>query len=447
MIGPLSELALLLLDTSYSWIRMLIALAISLLLSIFMGIAMARSKAVGRILVPLIDILQTLPILAFFPIAIYLVLAVLPGLIGINFAVIFLIITSMLWNMIFGVYEAIRTLPNELIEIGRMYRLTLYQRLKNIFIPASLPRLSEQMSLSWAIGLFYLVTSEIFSTGSQQYAVQGIGVDLANLGFSGNSAYYALGIAVFVIFVIVTRLTLFSFFDRFANKFSLVPYGKRKRESTFNLALKRPVTGIFNALRPYYVRLKDVLSSVGFKEALKATGYLVVVVFAILVALFAYPYISTSTVANLASYEFNSLESLLFSFLRIWGAFAAIIAVAIPISIYVVFLSTHRNSYLLIFQVLASIPATILLPLLVYVSKSGEVVAFLVFFLSGLWYVIFSIIASTKYLQINTDEIIRIFKVRGLYAWRKIYLKAIAPGLITGAVTAIAAEWNASIIA
>ena len=272
-------------------------------------------------------------------------------------------------------------------------------------------------------------------------------MDLANLGFSGNFTYYALAIIVFISFVIATRLTLFSFFDKFANEYSLVPYGKRKHESALDLALKRPVTRVFNALRPHYVQLKNAFSSVSFKEAFKITGYIFVAVLVISVALLAYPYVSASAVANLASYEFDSLESLLFSFLRVWGAFAAIIAVAIPISVYVVFLSTHRNSYLLIFQIIASIPATVLLPLIVYGSKNGEVVAFLVFFLSGLWYVVFSIIASTKYLQINTDEIIRVFKVRGLFAWRKIYLKAIAPGLITGAITAIAAEWNASIIA
>ncbi len=449
MVTLINEVLTLLLDTSYSWIRMLIALGASIVISLAIGIAAARLKTVGKIVVPIIDVLQTLPILAFFPFAIYVVVFLLPGIIGINAAVIFLIITSMLWNMIFGVYEAIKSLPVELVEMTKLYGLGVLERLKTLYIPASLPRISEQLSLSWAIGLFYLVTSEIFSTGNQSYAVQGIGVDLAQLGISGNFFYYAIALIIFIGFVVVTRLTLFSAFDKMANKYALAGYDTKKHKSRFNLSYKLDHSIRLHKLKQEYIGIKTSIgSSVSrHKDFLRRFGYILVGIVIALIAFLIYSNANPNALSQIASYEWLSLVSLGASFLRVWGAFLLVLVVAIPISVYVVFMTKRKNSYLLLFQIIASIPATVLLPIMVFeLGNNGEAVAFLVYFLSGIWYVIFSIIASTKYLQANIDEVRRAFRVKGLIAWRKIYLMAILPGLITGAVTAIAAEWNASII-
>jgi NitT/TauT family transport system permease protein len=450
MIPLINEIGTLVLDTSYSWVRMFIALAISIVLSLGIGIAAARYRSVERVIIPIVDVLQTLPILAFFPVVIYVVIAFLPGLIGINAAVIFLIITSMLWNMIFGVYEAIKTIPNEFLELGRLYKMGLIEKLRKIFIPASLPGLSEQMALSWAIGLFYLVTSEIFSTGSQKYSVQGIGVALANLGFSGNFYYYGIGIAIFICFVVATRLTFFSWFERFSNRFNIEAYGKKKRTKEIDLDYKIHKSKIFLTLNKAYGGVKTSVGSFFTAKKKIFRGLLIVLIAAIVVIaiLYALPSFGESQILKLPSYELTAASALLFSFLRVWGALLAILVVAIPVSIYVVFIAKHKQSYLLLFQTIASIPATILLPLLVFeIGNNAELIAFIVFFLSGIWYVIFSIIASTKTLPASISEVKRVFRVKGKEAWTKIYLKAIAPGLITGIITGVAAEWNASIVA
>ena len=187
----LSFIVSIIVDTSFSWGRMLIALFLSVVISLFVGIFAATNKTAERIIIPIWDIFQTLPILAFFPFVIFVVVATLPGYIGINAAVIFLIVTSMVWNITFGVYEAVKTIPDEFFEIGRIFNLSPLERLKKILIPASMTKVIEQSALSWSIGLFYLVTSEIFSTGNAAYTVKyGIGVALTNLAFSGNFWYY-----------------------------------------------------------------------------------------------------------------------------------------------------------------------------------------------------------------------------------------------------------------
>ncbi len=425
------------LDTGYSWARMLIALAISMVIGLFTGIAVARSRILNRLIMPLVDVLQTLPILAFFPFAIYLFVFYLPGSIGINAAVIFLIITSMLWNLIFGVYQAVISLPSEYGELSRIAGLNLYQRLKKIFVPAALPRLSEQMSLSWAIGLFYLVTSEIFSTGTKNYAVvHGIGVEFVRAAATGNFYLYVYSIIVFVMFVIATRLLLFEGFDRFANRFYINEYKKRKRDRfTFN--------GLSMKFSKFKIKNKDLL--------LRVSRYVVYVIIAAVIAFTAIKlvhFVNISLAYTLIKYEGYSVLSLAFSFLRVWGAFLAILLVSIPLSIHVIFLSKKIKKYMLVFQIIASIPATILLPAIAEVAYgNSNLLAFIIYFLSGLWYVIFSIVATTKYLPSNIDEVKRIFHLNGIIAWKKIYLKAVIPGVITGAVTGIAAEWNASIVA
>lgn len=440
MVSFVSELLTLFTVAAYSWIRMFIALGISMVLAIFIGIAAARSKLFGRVSIPVIDVLQTLPILAFFPFAVYVVVTFLPGMIGINAAVVFLIITSMLWNMIFGVYGAVRMIPNELIEMSKIYGMGTLERLKKIFIPASLPRLSEQMSLSWAIGLFFLVTSEIFSTGNVKYTVVGIGSELANIGVSGNFFYYLMGIGVFIIFVVATRLTFFEFFDRYANRSSIDSYGKHRIPSDKVHHRSRTMDRVGSFLL-------DVKKSISAnRHRIKIASYVVAAVIVISVLLKSVPYMSN--LYNLPAYEAQALVALLYSFGRVWLAFAAILLVGVPLSVYVIFMSKHKKSYMLVFQILASIPATILLPVLVDMTgHNPELVAFIVFFLSGLWYVVFSIISGSKYLSRNILEVRESFRVRGVAAWKKIYLLSILPGLITGAITGIAAEWNATIIA
>ena len=136
---------------------------------------------------------------------------------------------------------------------------------------------------------------------------------------------------------------------------------------------------------------------------------------------------------------------------RIWLVFLLILAISIPVGVYLIFMSKRSESYLLLFQIIASIPATILLPLIVVSLKNApfhnELVAFVVFFLSGIWYLVFSIMSNKNTIPNSVYEVKSIFGVKGKKAWKDIYVKAIMPGIITGGITAVAAEWNASIVA
>jgi NitT/TauT family transport system permease protein len=456
MVGIAGLLAQLIIDTSFSWIRMLVALFLSIIASIAIGILAARSRFAGRIIIPVLDVFQTLPILAFFPFVIYIVVATLPGYIGINAAVIFLIVTSMIWNIAFGVYESITTLPAEFIEAARIYGMSRLARLRKIFIPACMPRVAEQSVLSWAIGLFYLVTSEIFSTGNANYAVKyGIGVEITKLAFSGNLLYYLIGILVFIGFVVATRFLLFVPFEHYSTRYT---EGKKKaRRWTISLQLAKQAshekTYHVHAAKlhmftqhAYRERPAKRVQPTSKKRMSRFYAYMyAAVALIIIIALLVYNY------RFLVGYESETAVALAVSFVRVWGAFAAILIVAVPVSVYLVFMAKRTSRYILLFQVIASIPATILLPIIALSLSGypghGEITAFLIFFLSGLWYVIFGIISNSKTISASILDVKKVFGVKGTLAWRKLYIGAIMPGLITGAVTAIAGEWNASIVA
>lgn len=458
----LSLVAALVLATSFSWARMFAALFVSMAISMVVGIYMATSRAGERVALPVVDILQTLPILTFFPFMILVVLRTIPNSIGLNVAVILLIVTSMLWNMILGVYESIKTIPKDVTDLGRLYKLSPVEKLRKIFIPASLPRLVEQSILSWSIGLFYLVTSEIFSVGNScpigggtgACQVQlGIGVAIAHL--APDSTGYFVGLAVFIAFVLATRFIFFRPLEQHVKRFMRSTVTETERlpaykRITRDLAARLPKVRIDTGIRTMGLKAADDIL-IARRELRKRyhriqlgrrAWYIALAALAVLLVFYL--------AGNYAEFLYEEpvvLIALLFSFARIWIAYIAILAVALPVCVYIVFMAKRNSNYVTLFQVMASIPATILLPWIAINLKNGELVAFAVFFLAGIWNVIFSMLANSSSIQSSIFEVKRIFGVKGINAWRHIYVKALLPGLITGSVAAIAAEWNASIVA
>lgn len=462
MAGVLALIGLLILDTSISWLRMLAALFISILLGLAIGIIANVSDRAEQIIIPVLDIFQTLPILAFFPFVIYIFVALLPGYIGINAAVIFLIVTSMVWNIAFGVYESIKSMPVEFHDVAGIFHLSPLEKLRKVYIPASMPRVVDQSMLSWAIGLFYLVTSEIFSVGIKNYTVAyGIGVELTKLATTtGGTFGYIIGIAVFIIFVIATRFILFGYLER---KF-VKRTGHARPNLLSRLLIRQKLVGevskdvlrveksVENRVRPQLAHEQGSAHQkiIEGKSRIPAKRgpWIMYAVALVAIAIVAGVLLGSSSIRG---EEYQVLVAMGLSLARIWLAFAVILAVAFPVGVYLVFMSKRSSEYMLLFQIIASIPATILLPIIAVSlsgsSFSGELVAFVVFFLSGIWYMIFGIVSNRASIQQSILEVKRIAGVKGGKAWKYIYSKAVLPGLITGGITAIAAEWNASIVA
>ena len=199
-------IAKLLVDTGYSWIRMGLALVLSIVFSWIVGVAAARNKTANMIIIPVLDVLQSVPILAFFPVVLVVFVAYFPGWVGINLAVIFLIFTSMSWNIAFAVYEAVLSIPQEYLDLASMEKLSTWKKLTQLYIPASWSKVAFNSVVSWSVGLFYLIASETFSLGTKNYQVShGIGVDIARYSSLGQWGSYAAALGVLIFVVILTR--------------------------------------------------------------------------------------------------------------------------------------------------------------------------------------------------------------------------------------------------
>ncbi|VVB77225.1 Binding-protein-dependent transport system inner membrane component [uncultured archaeon] len=446
----------LVMDLIFSWGRMFTALALSIAFSIAVGVTAATSKRAENVLIPVIDVLQTIPILGFFPVVIYLVVLLVPGYVGINAAVVFLIFTSMAWNITFGVYEAVKSIPDELIEVARISHLTKFQMLRSIYVPAAMPRIAYQSAISWSVGLFYLVTSEIFSTGSSNFAVQyGIGTEIANLVLMKDALTYATAIGFFILAVLLTRWLFIRPLAIYSEKFSF----KEEQRASKRSSVLAFYSGVGRFIEKHMPIVTVEFKNQGEKkrqplktgEAADSKGISAGMVSAAIVSTFIVVSAAAIILTNDYAFAPQLLAALGLSFARVWGMYLICAAIAIPVGIKVAKSAKSYETVFAVLQIVASIPATILLPaivaLLLVMPFGNELTALAIIFFAMIWYLLFSVIAGVRTIPEQFGELLSIYKVGWVRAWREIYIPAILPSFVTGSITAIGGAWNALIVA
>ncbi|MDA4136747.1 MAG: ABC transporter permease subunit [Thaumarchaeota archaeon] len=438
---------------------MIIALFLSVLFSLTIGITAARNRKAETVIIPTLDVLQSIPILGFFPIVIYGISAVLPGAAGVDLAVIFLIFTSMSWNIAFGVYEAVRSIPQDYLDLSSMSNSGSLQRIVSLYIPASLSRIAYNTQISWAVGLFYLISSEVISEGTSNLSVRGIGVDIFKFGVAHDYTAYAYCLVLLIVAVIIWQFVFLREFTLWAEKYRFGddPHGAHKdslmrmyswinQRSLSKLFLLKPgraVTSITSPLSRYRRGLK-------YSLLILFIVFLAFEVGALLNS--ARTGASTINLSALPSDELNVIVGLAYSFVRIWYVYFICVLVALPVGIVVALHERAYNALVPVIEVIASVPAPALLPALVPFtllagSWAGEITAGIVIFLGMIWYILFNVMAGIRTLPGDLWELKRSLRVSTVQAWRHIYLPSVATAFVTGSITAIGAAWNTLIVA
>ena len=460
-------------DTAYSWVRMSLALVLSIIFSWAAGIAAARNRTANAIIIPALDVLQSIPILGFFPVVLVVFVALFPGWIGVNVAVIFLIFTSMSWNIAFAVYEAILSIPQEYLDLVSLEKLGFWRRLTELYIPASWSKVAYNSVVSWSVGLFYLISSEIFSLGTKNYQVSnGIGVDIANYSSQGLWGAYATAIAIFIFAVILTRFFFLGEFSAWSEKFKLIEEPRAVRKDPiyrlYSWINTRAASKVFSVLsRPMSLRPRAPAQSFDYDverqiakprhlhagKFMKITATLVclaVLVF-VIVEVFQTLLAAGISFSVLASKESNVLVGLAYSFVRVWYVYGFSVAVGLPLGIVV---ALHSKVYQIgspILQVISAIPATALLPpIALFVATlpfSGELTAAIVIFLGTIWYIIFNVIAGIRSIPSEIFEVAKLMGLRGWRYWKDVLIPAALPSFVTGSITGIGAAWNTLVVA
>lgn len=435
---------------------MLAALALSILFSLAVGIVAARNRRAESIIIPLLDVFQSIPILGFFPIVILGVVNVVPGQLGVDIAVILLIFTSMSWNITFGVYEAVKSIPQDYIDLSLISQSSSWHRITSLYIPASLSRIAYNTQTSWAVGLFYLVSSEIFSLGTKnEHVTYGIGVAIITFAENQQWVYYAYSILALIIAVIIWQVIFLREFSLWSERYKFVEEPREARRDPimkfYSWVNHRSISKLFLYTQGRGVtRFSSTFNLL--KRGWKYVLLIIVIAFVLLEysAILAIPaaFAKLPSSSVLASDERNVAVGLLASFVRVWYVYFICVAIAVPLGITVALSSRLYDAASPVLEVIASVPAPVLLPVLVTaLHENGEAVAAIIILLGMIWYIIFNVMAGVRSLPAELFELKKEFQISRTQAWRNIYLPATFTAFVTGSITAVGAAWNTLIVA
>ena len=457
------QFGLVALDIVSSWVRMVLALGLSILFALAIGILAARNRRAEAVILPLLDIFQSIPILGFFPIVILGIYGAIPNFVGANLAVIVLIFTSMSWNIAFGVYEAVKAIPQDYLDLLDVSKSSSWERIKNLYIPASMSRIAYNTQISWAVGLFFLVASEIIVVGTSNGSLQipipyGIGIGATYFPANNDYADYALLIGGIVVAVVVWRYLFLRAFALWSEKYKMM---EEPRETHWD-----PITRFYSwvnhrAISKLFLLTHDVGVSrfsstiARFRRGLKYA----VLIFLALFGLLLLSSVASSgdlalshlpSAAQVAATEANVLVSLAASFVRVWYVYAICAAIGLPLGIVISLNFKLYDAASPVLEVISSVPAPILLPAIVLIPVIGhapEAVAAIVIMLAIIWYIIFNVMAGVRTLPADLKALPSAYHVGRWAAWRDVYIPGALTGFVTGSITAIGGAWNALIIA
>jgi NitT/TauT family transport system permease protein len=470
--GLFNEALLLLSNLSYSLLRQFAALILSYLFAIPYGIVAARSRRAESVMLPILDILQSVPILGFFPVAVLFFIAVFGGSrVGVELAAIFLIFTSQAWNLAFSTYESVSAIPNELLEASKAFKVGRIGRIMKLYLPSCVPKLVYNGMMSWAGGWYFLVAAEIITIGSEEYRVPGIGSYIAEATYSGNLGHALLGLGALIFSVVIVDLLLWAPLRGYAERFKYEAFAayEVKQPALYQRSLKwlekrlkRPSLHTAR-LRGLEKTTREIVSIVyrplpKVKIHAKLIRILLIGLVVVLVT-----FISLSQYGRLvksvggfvgALKEPRFLEelsllpqALLASLARLSLAYVASLAWTLPLAAW---LAWRGAAVFSILTVLASIPATALFPLIINVTihlPYGLLLTSIILTMTGMqWYILFNLIGGFRSVPSDIVEAARSFGLRRLSLWRKVMLPAVMPALITGSITGWGGGWNALIV-
>ena len=447
-----------------SLLRMVLAYLLCLAFTLAYGSLAASSRAAERVLIPILDVLQSIPILSFMPGVVLAMVALLPGRdLGVELASVVLIFTSMVWNLTFSYYNSLRTVPKDLVEASRVYRLTRWQRFERRDLPFAMIGLVWNSIVSWAGGWFFLMAAETFTLGNKDFRLPGLGSYLQAAANAGDGAAIAWGLLALVAVIVGLDQLFWRPMIAWSDRFKVELSSSDPPRSWFlellngSELLRTAARGLWRlraAVSDSRLRRRNRRALAGPAPGARGAAGRVAGV-ATLAAVAAAALIGAYQAAGLlSSVGWQSagpvVGDFLLTLLRVTAALAIATAWTVPAGVAIGL--NPRLSRLLqpVVQVVASIPATAVFPILVaaLLSVRGglNVAAILLMLLGTQWYILFNVIAGASAIPTHLREAARVLRLRGWRWWRRLVLPAIFPFLLTGLLTATGGAWNASIV-
>jgi NitT/TauT family transport system permease protein len=446
---------------SYSLTRMAVAYVLSLAFAIGYGYAAAYTRA-ERFLLPLLDILQSIPVLSFLPGVMLALMALFPvHQMGLELGAILLIFTGQVWNMAFSFYSSLRSIPRELRDVARVYRYSWWQRFTQLELPYAAIGLVWNSMMSVAGGWFFLMACEMFVLGHRDFRLPGLGSYLQTAATVGDARAILWGLAAMIGLIVLLDLLVWRPVIAWADKFKFEQLeGAVAPRSALLTLLGRSLTLFWfrrNVLFPLRERLalhfarkpnQPETSPVSVRglwmgRALLAAGLMVI----LYGAARAIHLLATLTAADLGTL-FQGASA---TFLRVNLALLIGALWTIPLGVAIGFHPRLARIAQPLAQIAASVPATALFPvvllILLQVGGGMGLASLLLMLLGTQWYILFNVIAGAMAIPTDLKEVAEAFRFKRAERWRFLILPGIFPYLTTGLVTAAGGAWNASIVA
>jgi NitT/TauT family transport system permease protein len=451
---------------TYSLVRILIAYALSLVFALGYGYAAARSRRAEIVLIPLLDILQSIPVLSFLPGVMLAMVALFPSRqLGVELGSIILIFTGQVWNIAFSFYSSLKTIPRDLREAAIIYRFSRWQRFMELDLPFSTIGIVWNSMMSVAGGWFFLMACEMFVLGDKDFRLPGLGSYLQTAASNGNTRSMLWGLATMVAVIVLMDQVIWRPVIAWADKFKFEQVESAgaaqnyilnfiRRESYLIRAYRRLLHPVVEWLTQKFAsgakRAAATFSSVQSKQPRRWFGWFMVAVVGVLVIYGVYRAVGELTQLDRSDY-ITLLQSAGLTFLRVNLALIIGALWTIPVGVAIGFSPRFARLMQPLVQLAASIPATALFPviLLVLIRLRGgvEIAAMALMLLGTQWYILFNVIAGAMAIPTDLKEASDVFRFNRVDRWRHLILPGIFPHLVTGMVTASGGAWNASIIA
>ena len=443
-------------------LRMLLAMVLSLIFTFTYATLAAKSKRAERLLIPLLDILQSVPILGFISVTVVFFLALAPGrVLGAEYAAIFAIFTSQAWNMAFSFYQSLRTVPNELVEASRNFGLSPWMRFWRLDVPFAMPQLIWNMMVSMSGSWFFVVASEAISVGNTTITLPGVGSFIALAIEHRDLAAVGYAIVTMLIVILIYDQVLFRPLVAWADRFRFEQEPGIVPPESWVLDVMRRSRLIDRLTAPFASSWRRLLVADWWKETApvkrereRQHGWVTFQWAAVMVALtaFALWQVGTFILQDISAADvLTALLRGLATFSRIVVLIALASIIWVPIGVWVGTRRQVANFVQPVAQFLAAFPANLLFPIavsaIVALKLDPNIWLSPLMILGTQWYILFNVVAGAAAIPAELRAAGVNLRVRGLLWWRRIALPAVLPYYVTGAITASGGSWNASIVA
>jgi NitT/TauT family transport system permease protein len=444
-------------------LRMLVALGFSLLFTFTYATLAAKSKRAERLLIPLLDILQSVPILGFLSVTIVFFMSLSPGrVLGAEFAAIFAIFTSQAWNMAFSFYQSLRTVPTELAEAARVFRLSAWMRFWRVEAPFGMPQLIWNMMMSMSGSWFFVVASEAISVGNTTVLLPGVGSYIALAIEHKSLVAVGWAIGTMLVVILVYDLVLFRPLITWADRFRFEQQAGVAPPKSWVLSVLRRSGIIAMLIRPGAVIWRrsfqwpllgagEIVSPAQSQDRRRIADPVWTAIIVIVTAAALWQ-VGRFVIRGLSPADIGQAFALgLATLARIVILIAIASLIWVPIGVWV---GTHPRATRVvspIAQFLAAFPANLLFPIVVSVivalRLNPDIWLSPLMILGTQWYILFNVIAGAVAIPSELRDCCTNLQVRGWLWWRTTALPAVFPYYVTGAITASGGSWNASIVA